>query len=344
MKVTILARNFSGQDDTPLRLLADAGFEVNDQSAGELGIGAGGKKLLECIGDSDVVIAGLEGYPAALLEACPNLKLISRRGIGYDAIDVDACRKLGIGLIRTFGQVEGAVAEHIMASILWFARDLRRENEEMHRGIWHRQMSMGAKNRTVGLVGFGGIGKEVALRAHAFGMRILYNCRHPQPEWEPQYGVTYAPLNELLAESDFICACVPLTADTKGMFDSAVFARMKHGSFFINAARSPIMDVIALKDAVENGHLAGAAVDVFPYEPCADSPLIGVKNILLTPHSAPFTRENFLQMNRVAAQNVNDYLAGTIDPKCVVCPSERVAQRRKNGILLENAAWKLQRI
>ena len=332
MKVTILARNFSGQDDAPLRLLQDAGFEVNDQSAGELGIGAGGEKLLACIGDSDMVIAGLEGYPATLLEACPHLKLISRRGIGYDAIDVDACRKLGIGLIRTFGQVEGAVAEHIMASILWFARDLRRENEEMHRGVWHRQMSMGAKNRTLGLVGFGGIGKEVAHRAHAFGMRILYHCRHPQAEWEGQYGATYASLNELLAESDFICACVPLTVETKGMFDSAAFAKMKPGSFFINAARSPIMNVNALKDAVESGHLAGAAVDVFPYEPCADSPLVSVKNVLLTPHSAPFTRENFLQMNRVAAQNVIDYCSGTLDPRCVVCSSERfAAQQKKDG-------------
>ena len=323
MKVTILARNFSGQDDAPLQLLQSAGFEVNDQSAGELGIGSGGEKLLKCIGDSEVVIAGLEGYPAALLEACPRLKLISRRGIGYDAVDVDACRRLGISLIRTFGQVEGAVAEHIMACILWFARDLKRENEEMHRGVWHRQMSMGAKNRTLGLVGFGGIGKEVALRAKAFGMRVLYHCRHPQTKWEAQYGVSYASLDELLAESDFICACVPLTTETEGMFDSSVFARMKQGSFFINAARSPIMDVNALKDAMKSGHLAGSAVDVFPYEPCADSPLVGVKNVLLTPHSAPFTRENFLQMNRAAAQNIVDFFAGTLDPRCVVCSSER---------------------
>ena len=320
MKVTILARNFSGQDDAPLRLLQSAGFEVNDQSAGELGIGSGGKELLERIGDAEVVIAGLEGYPAALLEACPRLKLISRRGIGYDAVDADACRRLGIGLIRTFGQVEGAVAEHILACILWFARDLKRENEEMHRGVWHRQMSLGAKNRTLGLVGFGGIGKEAALRARAFGMNILYHCRHPQPTWEGQYGAAYAPIDDLLAQSDFVCACVPLTSETEGMFDSAAFAKMKLGSFFINAARSPIMDVYALKDAVERGHLSGAAVDVFPYEPCADSPLVGVKNVLLTPHSAPFTQENFLQMNRAAAQNVIDYFAGTLDSSCVVCP------------------------
>ena len=320
MKVAVLARNFFGQDPVPLQLLQDAGFQVDDQSAGELGVGAGGEELLRRIQDADAIIAGLESYSADLLEACPNLKLISRRGIGYDSVDTEACRRRGVGLVRTFGQVEGAVAEHIMACVLWFARDLGRENEQMHRGVWHRQMSLGAKSRTLGLVGFGGIGREAALRARAFGMDVLYYCRHPQSAWEERYGARYAPMEALLAKSDFVCACVPLTAETQGMFDGAAFGRMKPGSFFINAARSPVMDVFALKEAVESGRLAGAAVDVFPHEPCTDSPLMGVKNVLLTPHSAPFTRENFLQMNRAAAQNVIDYFAGTPDPRCVVCP------------------------
>jgi len=320
MKVAILARNFFGQDDGPLQLLQRAGFEVTDQSAGELGIGAGAEVLLPRIQDADAVISGLESYSAALLEACPALKLISRRGIGYDTVDVAACRRLGIGLVRTLGQVEGAVAEHILACILFFARDLQRENAEMHRGVWHRQMSMGAKGRTVGLVGFGGIGREVALRAKAFGMNILYYCRHPRPEWEEAFGVRYVPLRELYAGSDFVCACVPLTAETEGMFGETAFAQMKPGSIFINAARSPVMDPLALKAAVERGHLGGAAVDVFPHEPCTDSPLMGVKNILLTPHSAPFTRENFTRMNLAAAKNVVDYFAGAPDPKCVICP------------------------
>ena len=300
-------------------MLTEAGFEIIGSKDMDLGIGAGGEVLLPYLRDADAVIAGLESYPAELLAKCPNLKLISRRGLGYDSIDVEACRRLGIALIRTVGQVEGAVAEHLMALLLQFARSIERENREMHQGIWNRKMSMGAKNRTLGLVGFGGIGKELARRAKAFDMHVLYTCRHPQANWEADYGVKYASLEELLKESDFVSVCVPLTPETEGMFDREHFAQMKPGSFFLNAARSPIMDVQALKDAVESGHLGGAAVDVFPHEPCTDSPLVGVKNIVLTPHSAPFTTENFFQMNRAAAQNVIDYFNGVLPAQCYVC-------------------------
>lgn len=315
-KVAILARNYT--DEGSRRLLTEAGFQILPQPAAELGVGAGGEQLLPFVQDADAVIAGLESYSADLLERCPNLKLISRRGIGYDSVDVAACRRLGIAVARTVGQVEGAVAEHLMALLLHFARSIQRENEQMHRGIWDRKMSLGAKNRTLGLVGFGGIGKELARRARAFDMRILYTCRHPDPKWADAYGVQYAPLDELLRESDFVSVCVPLTAETEGMFNQDRFRQMKPGSYFLNAARSPIMDVMALKAAVESGHLGGAAVDVFPYEPCTDSPLVGVKNIVLTPHTAPFTTENFLQMNRAAAQNVIDHFSGTLPPRCYI--------------------------
>ena len=315
-KVAILARNFT--DEASRRLLTEAGFEIIGSKDMDLGIGAGGEVLLPYLRDADAVIAGLESYPAELLAECPQLKLISRRGLGYDSIDLEACRRQGIALVRTVGQVEGAVAEHLMALLLHFARSIERENREMHQGIWNRKMSMGAKNRTLGLVGFGGIGKELARRAKAFDMHVIYTCRHPQAEWEAEYGVRYAPLEELLKESDFVSVCVPLTPETEGMFNRARFAQMKPGSFFLNAARSPIMDVQALKEAVESGHLGGAAVDVFPHEPCTDSPLVGVKNIVLTPHSAPFTTENFFQMNRAAAQNVIDHFNKTLSPRCYV--------------------------
>lgn len=317
MKIAITARNFSDQNS--LDILRAAGFEMLDLPAEELGMGAGAEALLRYVRDADAVIAGLESYSAELLDQCPRLKLISRRGIGYDSIDLDACRRRGVAVVRTVGQVEGAVAEHLMALVLHFARSIERENQEMHRGVWDRRMSLGAKGRTLGLVGFGGIGRELARRARAFDMRILYTCRHPDPAWAGAYGVQYATLDELLAESDFVAACVPLTAETAGMFDAGRFAQMKRGSYFLNAARSPIMDVLALKAAVERGHLAGAAVDVFPHEPCTDSPLRGVPNIVLTPHTAPFTTENFLEMNRAAARNVVDHFRGTLAPRCYLC-------------------------
>ena len=122
MKVAILARNYT--DEESRRLLTDAGFEILDQPQMELGIGAGGLALRAYIRDADAVIAGLEGYSADLLERCPNLKLISRRGIGYDSVDLAACQRLGVAVVRTVGQVEGAVAEHLMALLLHFARNV----------------------------------------------------------------------------------------------------------------------------------------------------------------------------------------------------------------------------
>lgn len=315
LKVTVLAKNFFGEDDTPTRVLLDAGFEIFHRSYDI----TDAKATASLIQDSDAVIAGLESYPAELLAQCPRLKLISRRGLGYDAIDVEACRRQGIAIARTVGQVEGAVAEHIMALILHFARNIEQESQQMHRGIWDRKMSFGAKNRTLGLVGFGGIGKELAKRARAFEMDVLYTCRHPRPEWAEEFGVRYASLETLLQNSDFVSVCVPLTAETEGMFDRARFSQMRAGSFFLNAARSPIMDVYALKEALISGHLAGAAVDVFPHEPCTDSPLMGLKNVVLTPHIADFTSENFLSMNRAAAQNVVDFFRGTLDRRFLVC-------------------------
>lgn len=312
-RVAILARNFS--DEASRGLLTEAGFEIIDGQTAELGVGAGGDMLFPYLKEADAVIAGLESYSAELLARCPRLQLISRRGIGYDSVDLEACRRYGVAVVRTVGQVEGAVAEHLMALILHFARSIERENGEMHQGLWNRRMSMGAKNRTLGLVGFGGIGKELARRAGAFDMRVLYTCRHPRAEWAGKYGVEYAPLETVLAQSDFVSACVPLTPETEGMFDRACFAKMKPGSYFLNAARSPVMDVLALKEAVESGRLGGAAVDVFPHEPCTDSPLMGVKNIVLTPHTAPFTTENFLAMNRAAARNLIDHFRGVLPQK-----------------------------
>ena len=145
-------------------------------------------------------------------------------------------------------------------------------------------------------------------------MHVLYYCRHPKPEWEQEYHVTYCPFNGLLATSDYVSVNVNLSDSTRGMFGAKQFTAMKPGSVFINIARSQIIDVSALKQALDSGHLRGAGIDVFDTEPCTNSPLIDCPNVILTPHTAPFTSENFSAMNRTAAQNVLDYLNGHIQP------------------------------
>lgn len=318
MKIAITARDFSGVDDSALQMLINAGHLVLDYSSSNMGSGADVAEIIRAVGDADIAVTGLEPYGQELLQGCPNLKMISRRGIGYDSVDIEACRRHGVRVARTVGAVEGAVAEHVMAYILYFSRRIDMQNADMQKGLWNRVMTPGAKTRRLGLVGFGGIGKEIARRALPFGMEILYNCRHPQPQWEEEYGVSYAPLDRLLSTCDYVSVNVPLTDDTRGMFGHAMLSKMKKGSVFINIARSGVMDVMALKELLQNGHLGGAAVDVFDCEPCTDSPLIGCPNTILTPHTAPYTDENFITLNRMAAQNVLDFIDGRLDAKNIV--------------------------
>lgn len=244
--------------------------------------------------------------------------MISLRGIGYDSVDLKTCKSQGITVSRTAGTVEGSVAEQVIAYILYFARRIDLQSQLMHSGQWKRILVQGAKNRTLGLVGFGGIGKEIAKRALPLGMKIIYYCRHPQKEWESDFGATFMEMDDLLAVSDYVSVNVPLTEDTKNMFDFGTIMKIKKGGCVINISRGAIVDPYALKLVLDQDHLSGAAIDVFDSEPCMDSPLIDCRNAVLTPHTAPYTEENFKAMNEKAVQNVLDYCAGKLLRKSLI--------------------------
>lgn len=314
MKAVITARNFSTNDRTALQSLIEAGFEIEDYSGEDIGSGTDPEYIFSLIRNANAVICGPERITNETIEKCPELRLISRRGVGYDTIDIDFCRQKGVAVARALGTVEASVAESVMAYVLYFARQIDVQSEIMHRGEWKRIMTLGAKNRTLGLIGFGGIGKEIAKRAVPFGMRVLYYCRHP----EDKYGAKYAELDELLRQSDYISVNVPHTPETENLINAEKIAKMKDGAILINTARSKIVDTSALAAALISGKLGGAAVDVFDNEPCTDSPLIGLANVVLTPHTAPFTEENFCEMNNRAAQNIIDFFNGTLDSRYLI--------------------------
>ncbi len=315
MKIVITARNFSSTEPHAVKMLQDAGHEVHDYGHLDMGMGTEEALVAQTVADAEIVIAGLEPYTESVINACPNLKMISRRGIGYDSIDIEACKKHGVTLGRTVGHVEAAVAEHVMAYILYFARRIDLQNTHMHEKKWQRTLVPGAKGRVIGLVGFGGIGKEIAERAAVFGMEVLYYCRHPKAAWKDMYKAKYADLDTLLSRSDYVSVNVPFTESTREMCNKAFFDKMKAGSIFINIARGQIMNVHDLKSALCSEHLAGAGIDVFDTEPCTDSPLLECETAVLTPHTAPYTSENFTIMNEKAAQNVLDYIKGTLAEK-----------------------------
>ncbi len=314
MKVVVTARNFSTDDDTALKMLQNAGFEIEDHSAEDIGSATSEEYVRSLVLDADAVICGPEGISNKAIEESPKLKIVSRRGIGYDSIDIDFCKKNGIAVARALGTVEGSVAESVMAYILYFARRIDLQSNSMNRGEWKRIMTPGAKNHTLGLIGFGGIGREIAKRAVPFGMDVLYYCRHPHDE----YGAHYAELDELLARSDYVSINVPLTESTVGMINEETISKLKDGAILINTARSKIVDTDALVNALKSGKLSGAAVDVFENEPCTDSPLMGLPNVVLTPHTAPFTKENFREMNKRAAKSVIEFFDGTLGSRYLI--------------------------
>ena len=311
MKVAVSARNFFFDDCGAAELLRKNGFEVCDITDKAI---ADEDAYYKEICDADALINAFEPMSRGLLEKCNKLKIISVRGVGYDYIDSAACRDCGIAVARTVGTVGDAVSEQVMAYILYFARQIHTLNSDMQSGCWNRIMTEGTSKMNLGIIGFGEIGQALAKRAAAFGMNIRYYCKTPKPEFD----YAFAPLDELLAESDYVVLALPLTEETRGMMDETALAKMKRSAVLINVARAGIADNAALKAAVENGVIKGAAVDVFETEPCTDSILRGVKNIILTPHTAPFTRNNFIEMNTLAAENIINFFNGKIDKKYLV--------------------------
>ncbi len=308
MKVVISARNFVFDGCGAVDILKENGFEIVDITDKE--IKSEENYLCEII-DADAVINAFEPMSRELLEKCEKLKLISVRGVGYDYIDSKACSELGIAITRTVGTVGESVSELTMGYILRFAREIEAHNANMQNGKWERIMTEGAFGKMLGIIGFGEIGQALAKKADAFGMRVIYNCITPKNDQRFEY----CTLDRLLKESDYVVLALPLTKETQKLIDENALSKMKNSAVLINVARAGIVDNDALKRAVLNGEIRGAAVDVYESEPCCNSILRGVKNVILTPHIAPFTRNNFISMNTLAAENVINYFGGTLNEK-----------------------------
>lgn len=305
LKVVILARDFSKSGNgMPVKLLEEAGFEVeiHEQS----GTTDDDETIALCR-DADAIICATTSITEKVLAGLPKLKFISRRGIGMDTVDMDAVKRHGIEISRTVGVIEGAVAELTIAYILEFGRSINSMDSDMKAGKWNRVMAPGVIGKTIGLVGFGGIGQEIAKRAEALGMNILYYSRHKRED--SLYGAEYASFDELLRKSDFISVNVPLTEETTYMFGKDEFAKMKSTAYFINISRGKVVDDKALAWALEEKKIAGAGIDVFEYEPCTDSPLKKFENAILTPHIGGYTEGDFNRMNIMAAKNLIHYFS-----------------------------------
>ncbi len=249
-----------------------------------------------------------------LLAAARQLRVVGRLGVGLDNIDTDACAARGIDVIPATGANTVAVAEYVIGTAFILLRGTYLSSDAVAGGKWPRAaLSNGRElaGKTLGLVGFGGIGRHTALLARSLGMTVVANdpaLTHADPHWR-DHATTPMALDDLLSQSDVVSLHVPLLPSTRNLLDATRLARMKSGAVLINTARGGIIDESALADALRGGRLAGAALDVFVSEPLpAGSPLEGAPNLLLTPHIAGVTTESNQRVSSLIATRVAEAL------------------------------------
>ncbi len=251
---------------------------------------------------------------AAFFAQAPELKIVAMQSVGYDNVDLTVLRERGIVLTNSRGSLVEAVADLAYGLVIVAVRQLGAAMAWTHSGRWLAEGDMPYSHdlagATLGIVGFGAIGQAVARRAQASGMRVVYNTRTPRADDE-RTGASHRSFKGLLAEADCVVVLVPLTPQTRGMFDDAAFARMKPTATFVNAARGAICDTGALLRALERKQIAGAALDVTDPEPLPpDHPLYAHENVVITPHVGSATIETRTRMAMLAAENLIAYLEG----------------------------------
>ena len=271
-------------------------------------------ELINIIGDYDAVVVRSETkITADVIQAGKRLQVIGRAGVGVDNIDVEAATKKGIVVVNAPTGNTISAAEHTLAMMLALARHIPQANTKLKGGEWRRQDFMGTelRNKTLGIVGLGNVGSEVARRAKSFDMRLIAHDPFASVEYARNLGVALVNLDELLREADFITMHTPLNEKTKGLINTKQLAMVKPSVRIINCARGGVIDEEALFNAVENGQVAGAAVDVFTEEPAKNNILFKSDKILVTPHLAASTAE----AQTGAALDVSDQVITVLNGK-----------------------------
>ena len=259
-----------------------------------------GAALAELLRGHTRAITGLEVLDAALFAAVPELRIVSKYGVGLDMIDFDAARAHGVSIRWTPGVNRQAVAELTIAFMIALARKLVPLAAEMRGGVWTRGGGRQLSSATVGVVGCGHVGQTVAALCRAFGARVLSYDTVFYDMFYRETGVTPVSLDALLRQADFVSIHVPLDDTTRGMIGADEIARMKPGAFLVNTARGGIVDEVALKRALSDNTLGGAAFDVFGVEPPTDTELFQLPNFVATPHVGGSSQEAMLAMGRAA--------------------------------------------
>jgi D-3-phosphoglycerate dehydrogenase len=289
-------------------VLKNAGFEVVYEEYPDE------DRLVELVKDADaIIVRSKPKVTRRVIEAAPRLKVIARAGVGLDNIDLKAAEERGIKVVNSPGASSRSVAELAVGLIFAVARKIAFADRKMREGVWAKKQCMGVEleGKTIGVIGFGRIGYQVAKIANALGMRVLLYDPYPNEERAKEVGGKFADLETLLRESDVVTLHVPLVDATYHMINEERLKLMKPTAILINAARGAVVDTNALVKALQEGWIAGAGLDVYEEEPLPkDHPLTKLDNVVLTPHIGASTEEAQMRAGIEVAEKIVEILRG----------------------------------
>lgn len=266
--------------------------------------------LLGYLDDVVAIITGLEPITQKVIYSAPRLRVIGKHGIGVDNIDLSAAKKKGITVLNSPGTNREAVADLVFGLMLSLARKIPKSDSQVRAGLWPKVFGQSVFGKTLGIIGLGVIGKSVVQRAKGFNMKVIAFDNYWNKEYADANGVIYSDIDGILKEADFVSLHVPLTAETQNLIGIDQLNSMKSTAYLINASRGGVVDEKALYAALKEGKIAGAGLDVFSTEPPSASPLLGLENVILSPHMAGFTDGALSLTSEFIAQSIIDALEG----------------------------------
>lgn len=296
MRVAVASRSFSRHPELRRELLEKYEFVTFN----ETGRALAGDELAEFLKGHDRAVTALEVIGEELLAKLPELKVISKYGVGLDMIDLQAMDRHGVQLGWTGGVNKRSVAELVISAAISLLHRTEESHAEVRSGKWRQLQGRQLSEKTFGIVGCGHIGKELASLLRVFGCRILANDIRSFPDFYARNDITPVSLEDLLAESDVVTIHLPLDRSTRGLFDARRLKMMRRGACLINMARGGIVDENTLKHLLQEGYLAGAALDVYAEEPPRDIELLNLPTLIATGHIGGSTEEAVLAMGRAA--------------------------------------------
>ncbi len=307
-RLLVTATSYGKHDPALKALLSERVADVVYNTTGKP---LSSRQLKALLPGVDGYIAGLDEIDAAALAAADRLSVISRYGVGVDNVDLGAARARGIVVTNTPGANTVSVAELALGLMLALLRRIPSAVDATRRGEWPRLSGVTLEGKTVGLLGFGAIGRQLAVRLAGFSCRVLAHDPVPDEGFAAQHGVLLVTRAELLAKADILSLHLPLLPETRGLVDADFLARLKPGAFLVNTARGEILDEAALLGALRSGRLAGAALDAFNEEPPSPAnPLLALPQVLVTPHMGAHADSAINAMGWLATRDCLAVLAG----------------------------------